>query len=106
MTRFAALAAAAITLAASALPVAAQNLAIDFVNNSGGTVYRLYMSPTHTMSWEADLLGRNVLYPGQSFTVTRANVSNCYYDVLIEWETGYQETDTFDLCTFNQYVIH
>ena len=29
-----------------------------------------------------------------------------YYDVLIEWESGYQQTDTFDLCSYNQYTIN
>lgn len=95
--------ATAVLLAGAAF---AQSASVDFINNSGSTVWRLYMSSTNTNSWESDLLGSNVLYPGQSLSITRANMSNCYYDVLIEWEGGYQETDTFDLCTYGRYVIN
>lgn len=97
----------ALTLAAlSATAALAQSASIDFFNNSGSTVYRLYMSPTNTGSWETDLLGSSVLYPGQTLSVTRANMSVCTYDVLIEWENGYQETDVFDLCTYGRYIIN
>ncbi len=106
MTRFAAAAAALALATLSAGAALAQSASIEFVNNTSSTVYRLYMSSTNTSSWESDLLGRDVLYPGQSLSVTRANMSGCYYDVLIEWESGYQETDTFDLCTYGRYVIN
>ena len=106
MTRLASAAAALALAALSAGAALAQNASVEFVNNTNSTVYRIYMSSTNTDSWEADLLGNNVLYPGQSLSVTRANMSGCYYDVLIEWESGYQETDTFDLCTYGRYVIN
>lgn len=100
------LASAALAFALSAGAALAQSAAVEFVNNTGSTVWRLYMSPTSTASWETDLLGNSVLYPGQSLTVTRANMSGCFYDVLIEWEGGAQETDTFDLCAYGRYVIN
>jgi hypothetical protein len=106
MTRLIAAAVAAATLALSSGAALAQNATVDFVNNTASTVYRLYMSPTHSTVWETDLLGSNVLYPGQTLTVTRSNMSNCYYDVLIQWESGMEETDTFDLCTSGRYVIN
>ena len=106
MTRLAAFASALTLAALSALPVAAQTYSVRFQNSSGATVYRIYSSPTHNNSWEQDLLGANVLYPGQGLDVIIHNVGNCHYDVLIEWETGYQQTDTFDLCAYNQYTIH
>ncbi len=104
MTRlFAAAALATATLAA--VPAAADSYAVRFQNNSGATVYRLYSSPTHNQSWERDLLGSNVLYPGQGLDVVIHNVANCAYDVLIEWESGYQEVDTWDICSYSQYNI-
>jgi len=106
MTRFVALASALALGALSAMPASAQSYAIRFQNNSGATVYRLYSSPTHNNSWEQDLLGSNVLYPGQGLDVTIHNVANCYYDVLIEWESGYQEVDTWDICSYSQYNIY
>ncbi|EYD74698.1 hypothetical protein Rumeso_03755 [Rubellimicrobium mesophilum DSM 19309] len=106
MTRLVALAAATALAALSALPASAQTYSVRFQNNSGATVYRIYSSPTHNNSWEQDLLGSNVLYSGQYLDVIINNVANCYYDVLIEWESGYQQTDTFDLCSYNQYNIN
>ncbi|TNC71803.1 hypothetical protein [Rubellimicrobium roseum] len=106
MTRFLSLASALALGAFAALPAAAQSYEIRFQNNSGATVYRIYSSPTHNQNWERDLLGANVLYPGQGLDVMIHNVSNCYYDVLVEWESGYQETDTWDICSYSQYNIY
>lgn len=105
MTRLVAFASALAVAALSALPVAAQTYAVRFQNNSGGTVFRIYSSPTNNSSWEQDLLGANVLQPGQGLDVVIHNVSNCYYDILIEWDTGHQQTDTWDICSYNQYNI-
>ena len=106
MTRFVALASALALGALSAMPAAAQSYAVRFQNNSGATVYRLYSSPTHNNSWEQDLLGSNVLYPGQGFEVVFTNVQNCYYDVMVEFESGYSYSDTWDVCAYTQYNIN
>jgi hypothetical protein len=105
MNRVVALASAAALAVLSALPAAAQTYTVRFQNHSGATVYRIYSSPTDNNSWRQDLLGNNVLYPGQAFDVIVNNVYNCRYDVMIEWESGYQETDTFNLCNHNRYTI-
>lgn len=105
MTRLIAAASALALSALAALPAAADTYSVRFQNNSGATVWRIYSSPIHNDSWEQDLLGSNVLYPGQGLDVTIHNVSNCHYDVLIEWESGHQETDTWDICAFSQYNI-
>jgi hypothetical protein len=106
MTRFIALASALAIATLSALPAAAQTYAVRFQNQSGATVYRIYSSPTHEQSWRQDLLGSNVLYPGQGFDVVLANVQNCYYDVMVEFESGYSFTDTWDVCSYSQYTIN
>ena len=103
MTRLAFLAS---TLALVALPAAAQNYGVRFVNNSGETVYRLYMSAAYENEWEADRLGRNVLYSGSYFDMLFVNVQNCAYDVLVEWESGYQEQHQVDVCSYNEFVIN
>lgn len=98
---------AALALAAlAAAPAVAQSYGVRFQNNSGSTVWRIYSSPTNNNSWEQDLLGQNVLYPGQGLDVTIHNVSNCYYDILIEFENGASLTDTWDICSFSQYNIN
>lgn len=106
MSRIIAAAMAAAVGALAAVPAAAQSYGVRFQNESGETVWRIYSSPTDNGSWEQDLLGSNVLYPGQGLDVTIHNVSNCYYDVLVEFESGYSFTDTFDLCSYSQYTIN
>jgi exodeoxyribonuclease-3 len=105
MTRLVSFAAALSVAALSALPALAQSYGIRFQNNSGAVVYRIYYSPADNPSWENDLLGANVLQPGQHLDVTIQNVSNCYYDLLVEFESGYSFTDVVDLCTIGRYVI-
>lgn len=106
MTRLATFAATLGLAALSALPAAAQNYDVRFINNSGATVYRLYMSAAHEGTWEADRLGSNVLYSGAWFDMLFVNVQNCYYDVLVEWESGYQEQHQVDVCSYNEFVIN
>jgi hypothetical protein len=106
MNRIIAAASALAMAALAATSAVAQSYSVRFQNNSGATVYRIYSSPTHNGSWEQDLLGANVLYPGQGLDVIIHNVANCYYDVLVEFESGYSFTDTFDLCAYNQYTIN
>lgn len=106
MSRIIAAAMAAAVGALAAVPAAAQSYGVRFQNESGETVWRIYSSPTDNGSWEQDLLGSSVLYPGQGLDVTIHNVSNCYYDVLVEFESGYSFTDTFDLCSYSQYTIN
>ncbi|EPX87522.1 hypothetical protein ruthe_00385 [Rubellimicrobium thermophilum DSM 16684] len=84
----------------------AQTYGVRFQNNSGQVVYRIYSSPTHNNSWEQDLLGSRVLQPGQYLDVIFHNVANCYYDVLVEFASGQQFTDTWDICTYSQYNIN
>src|SRR4028119_1294759 len=106
MTRLVSTACALALAALSGGPAAAQAYGVRFQNFAGATVYRIYSSPTHNGSWEQDLLGANVLYPGQGLDVVIHNVSNCYYDVLVEFESGYSFTDTWDICSYNQYTIN
>lgn len=97
----------AVALAAlSAVPAAADNLAVRFNNYSSDTVYRIYSSPTHEGSWRQDLLGSDVLRPGQGLDVLFANVGNCYYDVMVEFASGYSFTDTWNICAAAYYDIY
>lgn len=40
------------------------------VNNSGSTIWYLYVSPSSSSIWGNDQLGANVISPGESFRVT------------------------------------
>ncbi|ADO43893.1 hypothetical protein [Ketogulonicigenium vulgare] len=104
MFRNAMMAAAAVATLVAA-PAMAQTETIRFQNSSGLTVMYLYSSPTHNDSWENDLLGNRVLENGRSFDLTIRNVSNCSYDLLIEFSNGRSTRDVVDVCRVGTYVI-
>ena len=57
---------------------------VRIVNNTGYTGYYLYIRPTGTSSWGADLLGWDVLMDTRSFTVSSLPVSsNERYDIRL-----------------------
>lgn len=97
---------AAVSLAAVAAPAVAQSTeTLRVRNQSGITLYSLHASPTTNSSWENDLLGSRVLNSGQYFDLTIRNVSNCIYDMRMEFTTGQVMTDTINVCTIGTYTI-
>lgn len=52
---------------------------VRVVNNSGYTIYNLYISPSSSSSWGDDQLGSNVILSGYSFTVN--NIPAGTYDL-------------------------
>jgi len=85
-------AAALLALAACAPPqqvvMAPQGCDTSFrvVNQSSGTVERLYFSHASFGSWGNDQLGQNVLPPGRSASYRAANTG--YYDFRVVWQNG------------------
>ena len=59
----------------SAAPVAAQDMQFELINTSGYTLMEFYASPSDVGSWQADILGANVLPSGSSGTVTLKEVT-------------------------------
>jgi hypothetical protein len=98
------IAAAAFAIAFAA-PAFAQSYEIRFQNNSGQTLMYLYASDTNNSEWEQDLLGQNVLQPGQYLDLTIHNVSNCLYDVLFQFDNGQELQDVVDICSVGTYTI-
>lgn len=56
-----------------------------FQNDSGSYIYHLYVSPSNSSSWGSDVLGRDVLAPGERETIRfNPNIGDsCYYDILV-----------------------
>jgi hypothetical protein len=53
-------------------------------NNGSTTISRLYVSCADGCSWGGDVLGADVLYPGESVPITFSGFSNrCYYDIKV-----------------------
>jgi len=84
-------AAAAATAFAFGLASAAQAQTTDpsfrLNNRSNQTIMELYVSSSAVSNWGGDLLGTNVLAPGQSFVVRLPN-GQCQNDIRIVLEGG------------------
>lgn len=107
MTAFMKFVPAVIAAAVLAAPAFAQSTETIRVNNrSGMTLYSLFASPTSNSSWENDLLGSRVLNNGQYFDLTIRNVSNCNYDVRMEFTNGQVMTDQVNVCSVGTYNIN
>ena len=98
----------AVALALSiAAPVFADSVEpLRIQNNSGQTILRFYASPVNNSNWENDILGNNVLGPGQHLDITFRNVSECNYDILVEFQNGGQFTDLVNICAIGQYNVN
>ena len=60
---------AGIFLFLGAFALTAQNLpTIKIVNNTGSTIYYIFISPSESDIWGEELLGEDVLEDGQTFT--------------------------------------
>ena len=74
-----------------AFALVAQNLpSIRIVNNTGYTIYKIYVSPAENDNWGEDILGDDILENGKTFTcqlrfpLSKVNV----YDIGVEDEDG------------------
>lgn len=95
---------AAVALAVPAFAQSTETLRVN--NRSGMTLYSLHASPTTNNSWENDLLGSNVLSSGRHIDVTIRNVTNCNYDVRLEFTNGQVMTDRVNVCSIGTYNIN
>jgi hypothetical protein len=79
------------------------------VNNSSITITHLYVSTTDTASWEEDVLGRDVLAPGESWDITFSkydgDAGKCLYDVKAVGKEGQEGIQyKLDLCTTTTFT--
>ena len=90
-----------------AVPALSQDLVFMLDNQSSYDIHRFYASPSDVGDWEDDILGRDILYSGESARVTIADArTQCEYDLLIIFEDGDELTDTVDLCRTGSYTVH
>jgi len=74
------------------------------VNGSPVTLTHVYVSPSDTSDWEEDVMGRDVLNPGESvdivFPASDSNVGKCLYDIKVLARDGREGfLYKVDLCT-------
>lgn len=70
-------------------------------NGSYNPIYYIYVSPITTDSWEEDVLGNDVVMPGDSVDIDMQGYGGqCLFDIRIEDSQGYsQEYHRVDLCS-------
>jgi hypothetical protein len=74
------------------------------VNNSSRTVLTLQYSHASLSSWGGDVLGQNVLRPGQVLTTRAANAG--LHDFRITWAGGgAAELRRVDICRASRIVV-
>lgn len=81
---------AGLFLLLSAFAASAQNLpSVRIVNNTGVTIYYVYISSPDSEDWGEDVLGEAFLENGQTFTyqLPRSLGSGSVFDLCIEDET-------------------
>ena len=92
---------------ACAAPAFAEDLQFDLINNSGYTVVQFYTSPSNMGDWREDVLGAEVVAPGESGTVTVTDGSDqCVYDIRVVLDDGNELTDTVNMCDMGSYTIN
>jgi hypothetical protein len=87
----------------------AEDLQFTLTNATGGTIVMFHASPVGVDEWEDDILGEQVLGPGESATVTIADGRDvCEYDMRFDFadEDGLEPLeDTQDLCALGSYTV-
>lgn len=93
--------------AACAVPAVAEDLQFELINNSAFTVVQFYTSPSNTDDWREDVLGAEVVAPGESGTVTVTDGSDqCAYDIRVVLDDGSELTDAVNMCDMGSYTIN
>ncbi len=89
-------------------PIAqAQDLVFELWNDSSETLTEFYVSPSDSNSWGADLLGADVVYPGEGGDVVITDgLTTCSYDILGVFADGLELEDYgINLCDLGEYTF-
>ena len=94
-------------LAIAALPAAAADVNYELINDSSLVVMYFQTSPSAEPSWGDDILGAEVLAPGESATVTIFDGSEiCAFDVKFTFDDGQELVDQVDVCDMASYTLY
>ena len=84
---------------------AQQNADFILANNTGLTVYSLYISPTGVEDWGPDRLGDGTIASGQSRAFRPRN-GGCMYRIRVTLENGYEKQwDDVNLCNLSTLTL-
>lgn len=105
----------AVAISALVLPTAAEarcadgeNRRIRMINNTSYTIRRMYGSNQSAQTWQEDVLGDNVLSPGQSVVVNwDDNTCSCMYDFKVVYSDGDTSTKGgVNVCSVAQFTFN
>lgn len=66
----------------------AEDYSLDITNETGFTIYLVYVSPDESGEWGEDRLGSNVILDGGSFQIPLQGYSSSVFDVRLVDEDG------------------
>ena len=93
----------------TALPASAQAaLTFNFVNNSGWILSGLYVDPSASSTWGANILSRPLEYVGDTVEVTFSGHADgvCVFDIAAEFTDGsYWYNTQFNLCSIVEVTL-
>lgn len=92
----------------TAKSVLAESLRFDITNETATNITKFYTNPTGIDDWGEDILGIDILRPGESGTITIRNSQNvCTYDIKAVFDNG-EEVIKYkvDLCTVENYTFY
>lgn len=98
---------AVLLLGFNARPAHAGQLDFTLYNESGRSVYNLYVTPANE-PWGRDVLGTGVLRDGQSTRITfpgEGPSSPCLWDVKVVYGSGASNENRFDLCRESRIYV-
>lgn len=98
--------AAVVATFALVAPASANDYHVEIVNKTGMALKHFYASVTSTDKWEEDILGRDVLEDGESFTAEIDDGSGkCMYDFKGVFENGqFLVQQNIDVCNVHTYT--
>jgi hypothetical protein len=92
----------------SASPAEAQDRRVRVVNNTSQLLVKLQASNVNRTSWEEDILGKNILRPGQA-TVANLNDGSgqCLFDLRATFRSGATATRRrVNVCQISSWTIN
>ncbi|MBU9697740.1 hypothetical protein GU927_007750 [Rhodobacteraceae bacterium HSP-20] len=93
--------------ALSATPVLAEDLVFTLENASSHTLNEMYVSPTEADEWGDNILGDQIVAPGETATVTITGGSEiCEFDLRFATAEGGELEQTQDLCGIETYTLN
>ena len=83
----------------------------DFVliNSTGTILSEVYVSPSNVTDWGDDVLGRDVLMPDETVTITFSKFTpgDCFYDIKVITDEGAEgQLNQVNLCEANTVTFN